>query len=80
MTRTADALSTRYTEIVADVILIFAFSDLEYPIGPKLDSFASLFLELIIFNTYLVSHALVKIQHFSKIQHQTHGRSFLMPS
>ena len=47
--------------VIADGI--FVFSDLEYPIVPKLDSFASMLAELTIFIIYLLEDALVKM-HF----------------
>ena len=63
MTWAIDALrASSAPGVVADVI--FAFSDLEIPIiGPKLDFFASLLPEIIIFNTNLLGHTNAKM-HF----------------
>ena len=47
--------------VLGDVI--FVFSDLENLSGPKMGSHALLLLKLIIFNTYLLEDALVKM-HF----------------
>ena len=43
--------------------VIFVFSDFERLIGPKLGSFVLLFPNIIIFNTYLIGDAFVKM-HF----------------
>ena len=70
--------------VLGDVI--FVFSDLENLIGPKLGSFALLLPKLIIFNTYLLEDALVKMHfpirkmHFSKCKKKKPGQSFLMSS
>ena len=64
--------------VVGDVI--FVFSDLENLIGPKLGSFALLLRKLIIFNTYLLEDALVKMHfpirkmHFSKCKKKNPGK------